>query len=247
MKKTLKKLAHQADLALSTRLVQPWRLHRRYEEQHMGKLLRYLNVDCVFDVGANIGQYAMMLRDYAGYQGRILSFEPTPGALQQLKANSAADARWEVFGYALGDHDGEAQFNMMDASSEGNSFLALAAGEGDTRIEQVQIEVRKLDSVFSDLKERFGFKRPFLKMDTQGYDLAVFAGAQRSQQQMVGLQSELSLKPFYVGAPDWKDSLQVYQDSGFVLSALVPNNDQWFPYLRELDCIMFRPGDEPSN
>lgn len=240
MKRTLKKMAHQTDLALSNYLIQPWRRHRRYEEEHLGKLLRYLNVDCVFDVGANIGQYAMMLRDYAGYTGRILSFEPTKEAFEQLKATSATDPKWEVYGYALGDRDGEGMFNVMDASSEGNSFLPLASADEKTSIEQVRIEVRKLDSVFGDLQRQFGFTRPFLKMDTQGYDLSVFEGARQCQQQLVGLQSELSLKPFYLGAPDWRDSLQVYQESGFVLSALVPNNDQWFPHLRELDCIMFR-------
>ena len=47
-------------------------------------LLPYLKVDCVFDVGANNGQYAQILRKHADYQGRIISFEPIPSAADPL-------------------------------------------------------------------------------------------------------------------------------------------------------------------
>ena len=53
-------------------------LYALHEQEHLRRLLRYLRVDCVYDVGANAGQYAGMLRDKADYKGRIISFEPIP-------------------------------------------------------------------------------------------------------------------------------------------------------------------------
>ena len=43
------------------------------------KIVRYLNIDLVLDVGANEGQYALSLRRNK-YEGEILSIEPIPEA-----------------------------------------------------------------------------------------------------------------------------------------------------------------------
>ncbi len=45
------------------------------EVEALRRLLRYLEVDCVFDVGANSGQYARQLRNLVEFSGTIISFE----------------------------------------------------------------------------------------------------------------------------------------------------------------------------
>ena len=237
-----RRAAHVVESKVSGLLLQSWRAHRRFEEQYVGKLLAHLNVDCVLDVGANIGQYAMMLREYSGYQGRIISFEPTPAPLNTLKHNSKNDSLWQVEGIALGNSTGSAIFRTLISASVGNSFLKMVeedAGQG--QFAEVRVEVRRLSDILPELQKQYGFRRPFLKMDTQGFDLEVFGGAQDVIQSIVGLQSELSVVPFYEGAPDWNQALDAYQKAGFVLSTLFPNNDEWFPRLREMDCVMYRP------
>src|SRR5690349_18103875 len=58
----------------SMRMVDGRKLHSLPEQEHLKRLLSHLEIDCVFDVGANVGQYATMLRKHAGYKGRIISF-----------------------------------------------------------------------------------------------------------------------------------------------------------------------------
>jgi Methyltransferase FkbM domain len=146
----------------------------------------------------------------------------------------------QVLGVALGNSSGRAILHSMPSASEGNNFLTLRR-ENKPPIVEVDVEMKNLDSLLPELRSEFGFSRPFLKMDTQGFDLEVFAGARHVIDTIVGLQSELSFDPFYAGAPDWHHALSVYQQSGFKLSTLVNNNLTWFPDLREMDCIMYRP------
>ena len=50
---------------LSGDLVIPYEeLHLVHERVHLRRLFSHLGVDCVFDVGANRGQYAQMLRGH---------------------------------------------------------------------------------------------------------------------------------------------------------------------------------------
>lgn len=50
--------------------------HERDFALHLGQLLSKLEIDCVLDVGANVGQYRDFLRDQVLYRGTIVSFEP---------------------------------------------------------------------------------------------------------------------------------------------------------------------------
>jgi FkbM family methyltransferase len=236
----VKRAANRMESSVSGLLTQPWRAYRRVEEHYLQRLLPDLAVDAVLDVGANVGQYAMMLRDYCGYKGLIVSFEPTPAVFETLSKNSRRDPRWQAIGVALGRSPGHATLRSMPCSSEGNSLLDLRK-DYPASVVTVDVEVQTLNALLPDLQRRFGFSRPFLKMDTQGFDLEVFAGASQVSHLIVGIQSELSVDPFYIGAPDWQHALSVYQNAGFKLCTFIANNPGWFPALHEMDCIMYRP------
>jgi hypothetical protein len=44
---------------------------------HLRRLIRRLDINCVLDVGAHVGQYVYLLREEIGFKGHIISFEPT--------------------------------------------------------------------------------------------------------------------------------------------------------------------------
>jgi FkbM family methyltransferase len=213
------------------------------EIRHLRKVLIRYGVDCVFDVGANVGQYANMLRRRVGFKGVIISFEPTPQLYAQLHDRFRTDRRWHGMNLALTDRDGRASFSIT-ADGQFSSLKQPSTAEvrflsrHQAITQAISVECRRLDSLYHDLQRRFPFKRPFLKMDTQGNDLQVFTGASGIINEMVGLQSELSFKRLYQDSPLFSESIATYLASGFELSALVPNNDGHFPHLIEMDCIM---------
>jgi FkbM family methyltransferase len=230
---------------LALRLVDGRRLNLLPERTHLRRLLKHLHVDCVFDVGANTGQYATALRRNIGFKGRIISFEPIPEAAAEVRRKASRDPLWTVEQIALADVSEMRPFHVMAAQE----FSSLSAPRRDdvslfdalNRTERtIIVEVETLAHEFERLRNQYGFKRPFLKMDTQGFDLAVLKGAAGILSQFAGFQSELSIRRIYEQAVDFREALTVYESLGFDLSALVPNNGGHFPALIEIDCIMVR-------
>jgi hypothetical protein len=90
------------------------------------------------------------------------------------------------------------------------------------------------------LRAEYGFERPFLKMDTQGFDVKIVKASAHVMREFVGLQSELAIAKLYTDSVDFREAITEYERCGFSLSAFVPNNAGHFPYLLETDCVMIR-------
>lgn len=227
------------------RVIDRRHLYKYWEQEHLRKFLKQYSVDCVFDIGANFGQYARMLRKDAGYTGRIISFEPNPKALEILKTRAKDDPLWEVEEIAISSADGMQTFNVM-LDSEFSSFGTPRHDETDIakqwNVIQSAIEVKTetLTTAFDRLDVKYNFERPYLKMDTQGYDVEIVMHAGPAIERFIGLQSELAVKKLYDSSVDFRDAISVYESFGFELSAFVPNNGGFFPWMIETDCVMVR-------
>lgn len=219
-------------------------LHTLFEQVQLKKFIDHFAVDCVFDVGANVGQFATLLRKKVGYRGPIVSFEPIPECADRLRSLAAGDNLWKIEQVALAERQGRTTFNIMAE----NEFSSLSSPDHSSinifrdsnKVERrIDVERGTLDTYFDKYQTMFGFRRPYLKMDTQGNDLRVVAGAGDRLLNFCGLQSELAVVPLYGGAPDYVRAIEHYESLGFRLSAFVPNNGGHFPRLVEIDCIMF--------
>jgi FkbM family methyltransferase len=212
------------------------------------RYLKQLEVDCVLDVGANVGQYGSELRRI-GYQGRILSFEPDPSCYACLEQVSSRDPLWSAYNIALGSKAGEATLNLM-AVSLFNSFQSPMVSEtasfekANAVVEQQSVRVETLSDLWPTLQQRFGLTNVFLKMDTQGFDLQVFNGAAAIHDKIAGLQTEIGLKRLYKGVPHWAEAINSYLQCGFELTGIFPVNPQ-DGELVELDCY-FRHARKPT-
>lgn len=189
---------------------------------HLKRLFALYEVDCVIDVGANRGQFGAMLRR-VGYTGRIVSFEPVPEAFDELSAAIARDDRWEAHRLALGDRAGVVPMNVTASTSVSSFFTPTAeyaASYAGGRVERVEdVEVVRLESVFDALAPD---PHVFLKVDTQGSDLAVLEGARGRLDRLVGAQIELSVMPIYEGTPSYIEALQFMKVRGFTPSGMFP-------------------------
>ena len=65
------------------------------------------NVNLIFDVGANAGQFGVLLREI-GFDGKIVSFEPLSDARECLLNISRNDPMWQIaLQTAIGEKNGE--------------------------------------------------------------------------------------------------------------------------------------------
>jgi FkbM family methyltransferase len=230
---------------LAVRLALTGRQHQYPEILALRRFIRHFGVDCVIDVGANAGQYATMLRRDARFKGLILSFEPNPSVFAELERCAASDPNWHCYNIALSDRDETVPFNIMEAD-QFSSLNAPAEGqdaifESRNRIARtVDVACRTLDRLWPDLSIRYGIKTPLLKMDTQGHDRAVCAGATETLGLMAGIQTELAVRPIYAGATGYDEMIALLAEAGFSPNAMFANNKGHFPLLVEMDGLFVR-------
>ena len=201
-----------------------------------------LGIDTVWDVGANEGQYASILRS-VGYRRKIESFEPAPSALSQLRKLSDRDPLWRVHPVALGERNERREFFQFE-STVLNSFHApsqegLNRFQSMHRPEPVSVNVRSGEEVWEELYPTEP-PRLFLKIDTQGHDRAVLDGLRGKLDQVLGIQLELSLIPIYEKSEHYLETLRWLDQSGFEMTSLFPLVRAKGLRLLEVDCIAVR-------
>ena len=206
------------------------------------RLLSRQRISLVLDVGANSGQYGRELREL-GYRGRIVSFEPLAAAFGELQRSVRGDPAWETRNFALGDAPGRTEINVA-ANSYSSSLLGmlpahLAAAPHSRYVGREAIEVRTLDAIFPSLARPED--RVHLKIDTQGFEKRVLAGAGASLASIATLQMELSLVRLYEGESLLGEMLAHAAGLGFELVALEPGfSDPESGRLLQVDALFQR-------
>jgi FkbM family methyltransferase len=224
-------------------LVRTSNQHASYQDHLLNVLDRY-KIDCIIDVGANTGQFGTGLRQL-GFAGWIVSFEPVQAVFRELQEHAALDSRWLCHPLALGDCAQTKSINVY-SSSMFSSFLdandyAQGIWKSLREASKEQVEVRRLDEMFSELKQATGARNFMLKLDTQGFDRNAFAGAAGCVDEIRVLQSELSLIAVYSGMQNVYDTLNDFHRQGFFISGMYPINRDESLAVIEYDCILVRP------
>ena len=104
-------------------------------------MVELLDINVVFDVGANNGQFGLMLREL-GYEGNIISFEPIKDCYNTIK--KVDDDNWTVYNYALGTKNKVVDINITKATGF-NSFLE--PNEYSKKIRSTEIPVVKTETI----------------------------------------------------------------------------------------------------
>jgi FkbM family methyltransferase len=213
-------------------------------EEQVSAILRELRINCVLDVGANVGQFGKSLRR-GGYQGRIASFEPLSEFAVKLRRKAEKDRNWHVHEFALGDEETTAEINATPGASLSSLLPASDFGKEwshklETSVKE-EIRVRRLDAVLDEVLEGIKNPRVYLKLDTQGYDVMAFRGAGDRIADVLAMQSEVSCLPIYEGMPQLEEQLREYRAAGFDIAGLFPVS-MHRPTLRvlEFDAVLVR-------
>jgi hypothetical protein len=129
------------------------------------------------------------------------------------------------------------QFTTLSEPIAAEAARASNVSRLNTVTKRIKVPVKTLKTFYLEAKNAMRFKRPFLKMDTQGYDSVIADSAGDILQEFIGIQTEVSFVRLYSDSITFHESVDFYARRGFTLSALVPNNAGHFPYLIEQDAV----------
>jgi FkbM family methyltransferase len=139
-----------------------------HEFADMGFLLHFLQPDDLFvDVGANIGSYTILATSVC--HARAIAVEPDPHTMDSLRRNLAINGqntRVDTIEAALGATAGRIRFTA------GRDTINRVANSNEQATREV--DLRTLDEVVQDRNPQM------IKMDVEGYEAAVVAGASKT-------------------------------------------------------------------
>lgn len=202
--------------------------------------MEMLCTDLVIDVGANVGQYIREIRAN-GFRGRIIAFEPLLAPFKEIAVLAERDPKLTVQRLALGAEEADGIIHVA-ANSYSSSLLAmkethLSAAPESAYIGEERIEIRTLDSL--DLI-RPG-DSPWLKLDTQGYEGSVLAGAHETLRSTHAIEIELTYLALYEDQALAWEIHNTLSNLGFNLVAFgTPFHDQNTSALLQIDGIFLR-------
>jgi len=154
--------------------------------------------ETIIDVGAHHGQFSLLAR--ALYPGaHLVCVEPLPEAVRRLRVLHAADERVTILPFAAA---GVASHRLLHVSQKTDSSSLLPilgayvdAFPGTEEARTIEVEARTLDALLNPR-----VRRPaLLKIDAQGGELDVLAGAAALLDQVDAAFVECSFVEFYRG------------------------------------------------
>ena len=211
IKKIVKKIFNKVGLHVSN--------YKKYPEFFL-----HHKIELLFDVGANVGQYAMHARE-SGYKGKIISFEPLPDAYEKILKNSKNDPLWTVHKRcALGKCINEMEINISQ-NSQSSSILSMHPLHSSTAPESSYIgkamtDVITLDSIFNSYRKND--EKIFLKIDVQGFESEVLKGLALNLKNVFAVEIELSVVPLYEKQELCNYFFSFFEENGFTLWSLAP-------------------------
>lgn len=212
----LKQLLHKSLSALGYKLVRKTRKNEVRLPLLAAKnlLLGGGGSPVMFDIGANIGQTTLSMRDlFPG--ATVHAFEPGSEAFARLSESLGDTPGVHLHQVAIGSAPGRIQFHE-NAESTMSSVLPLGS-EGWGIVKALrEVELTTVDEVC----QRHDIQHiSILKSDTQGYELEVLRGATEimEQGQVDCVFFELIFSDLYQGKPRFDTVLSFLLDRGYVL------------------------------
>jgi len=190
----------------------------RYREHYSLGGYAYLSslaIETVIDVGAHSGEFCQMITKVLP-SSSIFCFEPLREEFRQLAYRMRGRPRFNAFNYALGDRNGTVEM-YRNEYSQSSSLLPMAALHKRafpyTERETTEtVELRRLDDVLAgtDLAPEI-----LVKVDVQGYEDKVIAGAEVVLSRSKAMIVEVSFQKLYEGQALFDAVYEILKKKGF--------------------------------
>jgi FkbM family methyltransferase len=146
-------------------------LYEYWKTEWLKRIVRP-GMSCV-DVGANKGDFTLLMAALTGADGRVLSFEPDPENFRWLArtVSEGSLSHVKLSSVALSDHEGEAIFYPGKKSGWGT--LRVDAARNSEERAPLSVQLRKLDDVLEG-------EADVIKIDVEGTERDVLRGALRT-------------------------------------------------------------------
>jgi FkbM family methyltransferase len=146
-----------------------------YEPETVAMIENALKPGSVFlDIGAHVGQYCVIASRIVDSTGAVHAFEPDPDTFGLLAENVAGLSNVRANQLALSDQNGMVRFYLSDSAHIGFNSLRPPHECGSDKT--CDVTAKTLDEYLSEHGDR---RVDFIKMDVEGGELNVLAGAQR--------------------------------------------------------------------
>lgn len=143
----------------------------KYEEVIQNKIKRLLKQgDLVFDIGANIGQYALPFSEMVGKTGRVVSFEPDYKNFSFLQFNTNINRCGNVTCENCGVGNSNAVLEFYRDTETGGrkgSFIKEYVGDNFKGFSE-KVPLKKFETIISE----YGVPN-FVKVDVEGFESQV--------------------------------------------------------------------------
>jgi FkbM family methyltransferase len=159
----------------------------------------------IIDVGAYEGNWTRLARRvFPGAES--LMVEPQAGKAPLLERVAAELPGTRFVSALLADAAGrEVTFYEMETGS------SMMPENSDVSRREVRLTTSTLDEIAADLPQP-----TFLKIDAQGAELQILAGAERTIPRCDLVQLEVALQAYNAGAPDFLETVTTMRRHGFV-------------------------------
>jgi len=172
------------------------------------------DIDFIIDIGANNGQWIRNVRR-RGFKGHVLCIEPLKKNYIKLKSSNSN--KTQTLNCAIGNKNGYIYINHASNDGLSSSILEFnnyytAAAPKIKFISKEKVTIQKLSKILKEYK----YRRIFVKIDTQGYELEVLKSINKTDfNNIYAFEIETSLVSSYVNSTLIEDIIKFLRNKGY--------------------------------
>ncbi|MFH2024276.1 MAG: FkbM family methyltransferase [bacterium] len=144
----------------------------------------------IFELGANVGYYALLGAKVIGETGKIIAFEPSPVNMENFRLNvvlNNLEDRVESYQMGIGSSVGILKFNVVNKGNMSSFFQRKEDGVVEM-CDTIDVPVTTVDAFI----ENNPCKIDYMRMDVEGFEVEIFKGMKNF------LKSEYAPEGFFI-------------------------------------------------